>query len=126
MSWSLDRACTADFLPDLLPIQGERGWETQCSFGLMSVVLFAASIVLALLPARWPGVLGSTWMRPWERAALRALCGAAVLVAGGGAYHHDGGWMLLGFGAAAAVLGAWWLGARVRVGSAPDGPTRGG
>ena len=117
MNWSMDRACQADFLPELLPIAGRREWESECSFGLLSVGMFVTLLVLALLPLRFPGFVGWDWLSPRQRAGLRLTLAPAILIAGLGSYHHDGGWMLIGFAACILIPTVWYL--RYRPAEAP-------
>jgi hypothetical protein len=108
----MDRACTADFMPELYHVGGARQWETECSYGLLSIAATALLIVFAVLAERYPSIVGWDWMSRRQRASMRAALAPAVLLSGIGTYHQDGGWMLVGLVLMIAIPVAWYLACR--------------
>jgi hypothetical protein len=108
----MDSACTSDFMPELYRIGGRRVWESECSYGLISIGVFLFLLVLALLPKQLEGFIGWTWMTPRQRSTMRAALAPSVLLSGIGAYHHDFGLQLVGLLLCIVISTTWYFACR--------------
>lgn len=99
--------CSLDFMPELLVIEGEKGWNSSCSLGLISVGVCLWMLVLAVKPEWFRTFLGCQEMTDSQRRVGFLLLAPTVLLGGLGSYHDDAGWMLLGYGLAIASAMLW-------------------
>ena len=112
----MDRTCTADFMPELYHVGGRREWETECSYGFLSIGVFALLVAMTLLPQWHPGFIGWEWMTNRQRSRMRAALAPSVLLSGIGAYHHDGGWLTIGLCLCVLIPTAWYFACQPREG----------
>lgn len=102
--------CGADFMPELYRIEHTRGWEAECSFGLISIAVCGILLRLAIQPTKAPDFLGWEWMTPAQRSGFRVTIAFTILLAGIGGYHHDLGWLLTGLLLSLVAVTGWYYG----------------
>lgn len=103
----MDAICSYQCLPDLLVIDGEKGWNSSCSLGLLSIGFCLWMLTLAAKPGWFRTFLGWDWMTDHQRRIGFLLLAPTMLLGGLGAYDHDAAWMLIGYGLATAGAIFW-------------------